>query len=272
MYIKNYSIEHRNWGDDINYYFIGKISKQKIVFIPDFAPFMRRFEHYLMIGSILGGKNLNNTIIYGSGIMNTKPFKGKPKKIISVRGPKTRETLLKHGIDCPENYGDPALLLPLFYVPKISNDKNSILIIPHGHTRDNNPILKQLVEDKGCRVVRTTKYHNWTDIIDAINNSSLVLSESLHGLIVSEAYKIPCIWVEFINHDIEEIRAFSDIWDFKYIDFYESINKFGMKSIKLYEGFNFDELVATKNNWSPAEINYKKLLDDFPFEINLLNF
>ncbi|MFQ8823549.1 MAG: polysaccharide pyruvyl transferase family protein [[Ruminococcus] lactaris] len=43
-----------------------------------------------------------------------------------------------------------------------------------------------------------SKYENWTDIIDLICSCKMVLSESLHGLIVAESYSIPSVWVEII--------------------------------------------------------------------------
>ena len=57
------------------------------------------------------------------------------------------------------------------------------------------------------------KYEEWTDIIDSIAGSEFVVSESLHGLIVAEAYGVPSVWVELTEHP--------DWWSFKYNDFYE---------------------------------------------------
>ena len=111
-----------------------------------------------------------------------------------------------------------------------------------------------------------TSYDKWTDIIDEIAGSVFVMSESLHGLIVSETYNVPCLWVEFSDLRMGFFHSNND-WNFKFRDFYESIGKHNMSSLKLYEGVNFPELLTAKDEWKPGNINYDDLLQQFPFEI-----
>ena len=220
--------------------------------------------HYSLIGSILGSYPLKNAIVYGTGLMSAQRaanIRHKPRKIISVRGPRTRNALLAHGIDCPEIYGDPALLLPVFYVPA-SAKSNHISIVPHHASMEIPcPAISELTKKYGCRLVDMRRYDKWTDVVDSIALSQFVISESLHGLIVAETYGVPCVWVELVDH------SWADDWGFKFTDFYESIGKFSMKSMKLYENFSFDDIIREKDNWKQGKINYAEMLSLLPFEI-----
>ena len=250
-----------NWGDDINKYFIEYVTGKKVIVMNISFP----IKHYVMIGSILSFFRLNGATVYGTGLMTASyPLRGVPRQIISVRGPLTRKAVLQSGIDCPEHYGDPALLLPLFFKPKHS-DYDVVSVIPNEGTFWNPaPIVDELTDKYGCRLVNMTRYECWTDIIDAITSSCFVISESLHGLIVAESYGIPSIWVEFIDHTTGK---FNPDWSFKFRDFYESIGKHNMTSIKLYEGYDFNSLLKERDNWQPGRIDYAQLLEDFPFSI-----
>ena len=218
-----------------------------------------------MIGSILSFYNLDDAVVYGTGLMTgERSLNGSPKHIISVRGPLTRKALLQKGIDCPEHYGDPALLLPLFVRPSLRKTDTVSIIPNEGTFWKPSPVVDELISQHACRLINMTSYEHWTDIIDAITSSSCVISESLHGLIVAETYGIPNIWAEFIDHTTGE---FNQDWSFKFRDFYESIGKHNMSSFKLYKGYDFDDLLRTCDNWHPGKIDYAQLLDDFPFTI-----
>ena len=253
-------IQHLNWGDDLNYYFFTYICQEKFIGIP-YTVLKFKGEHYLLIGSVLNFLDMDNSIIYGSGIGNpSQQLTGRPRKVLSVRGPKTRNVLLENGIECPEKYGDPALLLSLFYKPEVTK-KNIISIIPNERTvmEEKDDIVKKLVQNYGCRLINPRKYNDWRDVINEICESKLVVSESLHGLIVAESYGIPSVWVEFMEHNAD--------WDFKFLDFYESIGKFNMQSIKLHQTLNWNAVTDAENQWQIGSIDYETLLEAFPFNI-----
>ena len=256
---KGYDIVPRNWGDELNKSFLEYITHKKFYFIPFSSSYLKPMTHYILIGSVLTVYNLNKTIVYGSGILDpSKEITGVPEKVISVRGPKTREILMKNGIECPEVYGDPALLLPVFYQPKLASGKRRIVVIPHMETsaKTVKECCERIIDDYS--ILSLSDYNRWTDIVDAICSAKFVVSESLHGLIVAEAYGIPNVWVEFKDHP--------DYWDFKYNDFYASINK-TRKRIKLQEKPDFGDIQAQINTWEKGEIPYNKILSHFPFDI-----
>lgn len=81
-------------------------------------------KHLYGIGSV-ATSGFQNATIWGSGMLNY-PSSKKRKFIFNhfvkldiraVRGPLTREALQWYGHDCPEVYGDPAILMPKIYQP-----------------------------------------------------------------------------------------------------------------------------------------------------------
>ena len=251
-----------NWGDDLNRYLIERLTGKKVLFVPkNFNNSLWNIltKRFLFIGSILTFWSVDNTIICGAGIKNPKhKVYGKPSSVLFVRGPKTREVLINQNIECPEIYGDPALLLPFVYNPiDIKQSETIILIINEATPKDCQAIRS--AEKLGFRIVNMTNYRKWTEIIDIIISSKFVVSESLHGLIVAETYGIPNVWVELIKHQ--------DWWNFKFFDFFESINKYDEESLKLYERFDYDTIENKVKKWHKGHIAYNKILEAFPFEI-----
>lgn len=257
-------LRKNNWGDDLNKVFFEYVTNQKFIFVP-YNRFLSNNKdiHYSLIGSIIGFYNLDSTIIYGSGIIRPSVnIVGKPLNIISVRGPKTRSVLLNKGIECPERYGDPALLLPVFYKPTIKK-LNQICIIPHMGTdlyKVNKWVDKNRQYFEGVSIIDMHSYSDWREVINQISKSTYVISESLHGLIVAETYGIPSVWVEFVEH--------KEHWSFKFEDFYCSIGKYHEASIKLYLDNDINNIFNAVKGWKVGNINYDEMLKDFPFELS----
>lgn len=174
-----------NWGDDCNPFLFEFISGYKPELVKLGAP--KTEPHYMMVGSILHYAN-PNTHVWGTGLrFSDKPLK-KPAKIYAVRGPLTRDILIKHDIECPEVYGDPVLLLPRFYSPKIEK-KYKLGVIPHY-------IDKRFVKINEPGVLQIDIQGSFYDVIDAINSCEKIISSSLHGLILADAYGIPAMWLK----------------------------------------------------------------------------
>lgn len=148
--------------------------------------------HLYCMGSILGFR-CQNAVVWGTGILDESSLYKKRIKlseydIRAVRGPKTRSVLLAMGMECPEVYGDPGILMPEIYLPGALLKQYNISYIPHlsevNETIEKNKLHINIIS------METTDYQT---VIDEIVKSKKVISSSLHGLILAEAYGVPAV-------------------------------------------------------------------------------
>ena len=198
------------------------------------------------------------TFIWGAGAIRGKqPLRKKPEKILCVRGPLTRNYLLKQNIDCPECYGDPALLLPLLYTSKCKRSYK-IGILPHYVDLDNVFIHKLLKRDNSVKLIDFVHYRHWHDVVDEICSCEFIISSSLHGLILSDAYNTPNVWVKFSD------KVYGN--GFKFHDYYASVGRTNVSPVIINEVVNLEELVLKhKSRWQPIKIDLSGLVESCPF-------
>ncbi|MEC5397494.1 polysaccharide pyruvyl transferase family protein [Uliginosibacterium sp. H1] len=106
-------------------------------------------------------------------------------KVLATRGPITRDLIIASGQDCPEIYGDPGLLTPLFYQPRVGRS-HRVGLIPHFRDHAKHAASAHHVIDV---------QRSWQEVVDEICSCERVVSTSLHGVILAEAYGIPAIWL-----------------------------------------------------------------------------
>lgn len=253
------TIDHSNWGDDINYYFLREIVDKPIVpyYHSIIAKHLNR-PNYIVIGSTIDLIADEKSVIWGAGIIDSKTTSlPRFKEIRAVRGPKTREKLLSMGFDCPEVYGDPALLIPYHYYPTIEK-KYQLGIIPHFH---DLPKVRNMISNiKNVKIIDIRNYKHWHDFIDEILSCENIASSSLHGLITAFAYGIPNLWIEF-NEGVSRDR-------FKYDDFFASIGK-SEDPIKIGSAADIYNIFDVFDKWESGQINLDPLIKSAPFKINL---
>lgn len=267
VYYEKDKIRHENWGDDINYYFLREIIQRPILIYNTISLAYRlKLRNYLVIGSTIDMLCKENTEVWGAGIIDEKKaLRIKPRKVYAVRGPLTRKKLLEQGVECPEIYGDPALLISHYYKPKVKK-KYSFGFIPHcsnlGRIDDFTVDGVPLSERKDVLVIDLSKYNKWTDIIDQICSCESILSASLHGLIMAEAFGIPNLWIEFGKPLIGG--------HFKFHDFFLSMAR-DRESPYIIEDYELSILDIHKEllSWEPGNINLQPLIDSAPFPIKL---
>lgn len=252
-------LKHMNWGDDINVYFLEYLSGchvgvKNLSFILNFYP----STVYSCIGSILGDFPLRRTEVWGSGFIEEgKKLKEKPLKIHSVRGPLTRRELLKQGIDCPEKYGDPALLISRYYRKEVKK-KYQYGIVPH-YIDENNPVLIGFCKKHPeCIVIRMKGYKDWHDIPDQIMECQRIISSSLHGLIMADSYEVPNVWVRFSD----KIAG----GDFKYQDYFHSVGRKIESPIYIKSIDDLERIIVDDNTSMARNIDYRGIYDACPFK------
>jgi pyruvyltransferase len=247
-----------NWGDDINYIFLQKITAKPIsIYLYSLLSQRRKSINYLCIGSTINWLTNSESVIWGAGVISEKiELPHIPKKVNAVRGPLSRKYLLERGIECPAIYGDPALLIYYFYRPVIEK-KYEIGIIPHYSELDSD-VVKSLSKNTDIKIINIKNYVSWLSFVDEILSCECIASSSLHGLIVSEAYSIPNVWIEFSN----QIYG----GHFKFHDFFLSIGKDREKPLLMSEIF-IDDIIEECNKWVKGEINLEPLIQSCPFNI-----
>ncbi|NNL83750.1 MAG: polysaccharide pyruvyl transferase family protein [Winogradskyella sp.] len=200
-----------NYGDLLSKYLVEKISNKTVVWARPSKGLLSNWisPTYLAIGSIIVHA-ARNSIVWGSGIVS-KEDDVKQATFLAVRGPQTRDHLLKLGYTVPEVYGDPAILLPDYYNPSIEK-RYGIGIIPH--YSDYELVRGYYSKNSDIHLISLM-----TNDVEETTNELLkckrIVSSSLHGVIVAHAYGIPAVWQKFSNN------LFGD--DIKYKDYFESV-------------------------------------------------
>ncbi|MDP5078112.1 MAG: polysaccharide pyruvyl transferase family protein [Nonlabens sp.] len=184
---------HENYGDLLSPYIVEQVSNSKARFFKPGKGFKSLFKKsYLMaIGSIMSHAQ-KKAVVWGSGILSRNDTFEKAT-FYAVRGPLSRKRVLEQGYSCPEIYGDPALLLPLYYKPEQSK-KYKLGIIPH--YVDYTMVQDDLGQQEGVSIIDLISDDIFATT-DQICACEKIISSSLHGVIVAHAYGIPALWVPF---------------------------------------------------------------------------
>jgi pyruvyltransferase len=247
IYFKDKSI-NGNFGDELSKFITISLLNNKYIISYNK---LDKPINLICIGSYIHMAK-DNYYIYGSGIRTPNNIenghKYKNLKVYACRGPLTKKFLENKGIKVPNIFGDPALLLPKFYTPQInSNFKNKIGIVPHKSNYDKYINNINIDKEKFYIINPTDK---WENVINQICSSKCIISSSLHGLICSDAYNIPNLW-------LDEFKLCEG--DFKFRDYFESQNRNYIKITNINE---FNENLLYKNG---NKIDLNKLINAFPF-------
>ena len=206
----------------------------------------------MTIGSLIGG-GVFDSVVWGSGVMDATNIvnmitnrKTVKYDVRAVRGPLTKDFLEKAGYNTEKTViGDPGILMPLIYHPSVRKKKYKYSVIRHLLDEDDiNDDRVHLID------IRTKDYKSF---VDELVSSEIVISASLHGIILSEAYGIPAV---FLSRGVT-----SQI--IKYMDWYYSTGRY---SIRIAD--TIDEAISMQPMELPNLVKLQnELIKSFPYDL-----
>jgi len=151
--------------------------------------------------------------------------------------------LLDVGIECPTVYGDPALLVPLYFWPKVAKTYEIGIIVRHSEHRWRDAEVDRDVRiiDFGSEDIET--------VTREILSCRRIISSSLHGLVIADAYGIANAW---LGTDKRTGGSRPNGGEFKYHDYFASVSKlrrphyvdlraFALTPASIDDRFQFDD-------------------------------
>ena len=276
----------KNFGDDLGPYLVSELSGMEICYVPIVnSPvktillyikgiFERRYKFsgfknvinsiaqkrvLVTIGSIIGYIDSPNADVWGTGIM-FRNMKINRANFYAVRGKYTQAKLKELGYKAPAALGDPALLLPLILTGS-KEKKYKLGIIPHySHYEE----VKNKYPGKDILIINLLD--DIEKVVMDITLCEQTISTSLHGIIVSHVYNIPCLW-----YSMSETKLAGD--DIKFLDYFSSVDIAEYSPYKLDDLVIGDVIANIRHNPSKSAIQndlnviQEKLIKSAPFPI-----
>lgn len=250
-----------NIGDALNYWLIKKITSKNVYWVPRES---NNFK-FICIGSILNWAD-KNCGVWGAGLANQTDKVDPEAKIYSVRGPESAAIAIECGCEVPDIYGDPALLVSKYY----NNNRKKfgqckVGLIPH--YADYHALCQydpefKIVDNhfKGIKIINV--FDPIEKIADEIKKCQVILSSSLHGLILADAYGVPNKQVKISDYVLGDGT--------KFYDYFLSVDRTWILPTHLSRmvKYSHDEIVKlVKKEYEPIDIKSMQegLLETCPF-------
>lgn len=154
-----------------------------------------RTAHLMTVGSLLG-MGLCDAVVWGSGvhcahnvrcIYEQRRFRKYDVRLL--RGSVSGEILKSAGYSVPDVYGDPAVIMPLIYHPMSTEKEHDVSVVLHlGQEHD-------VYQQNNVNYINVATY-DYRHFIDEIVRSRLIISSSLHGIILAETYGVPAVFMK----------------------------------------------------------------------------
>lgn len=242
IFVNHYS-GHLNVGDLLHEDIIKFYCKKKSIKIPG----VEMFEHYLLIGSVIDKMNSKSTVI-GSGANSEERIKDLKEmgNILSVRGHKTK-LLIENHFQCEINVllGDLAVLYPDVYMPKVKTEYKYGLVL---HYVDENHAIKDIAMFNNVNIISVRQKPK--DFVKDLLACELIISSSMHGCILSDAYGIK-------NKRITLSDNITGA-DLKFSDYYSTTDNPNETALFISDDPNWDDLYTAYSLCSVKKFIYSK--------------
>ncbi|WP_159454074.1 polysaccharide pyruvyl transferase family protein [Roseovarius albus] len=232
--------EPRNFGDWIGpYLFEAYTGRLPMHYVPNLGG---RSTAVYAAGSILRNvERPDRATIWGSGIIHSADTFPRPKEVLAVRGPRSNARLSELGYETAAVHGDPGILLPLLYHPRVRKSFR-VGLIPH---YDDYDLMRSAYSGMpDLQIVDVRK--DVESVINQITACEMTLSSSLHGIILSHSYGVPCCWIDSWHGLIGD--------GVKFLDYFEAAAIFGVRPQALPKSAEIAELESMVRDSDMAEL------------------
>jgi len=240
----------KNFGDWLSPKLCEAISGRQVVHTP-----IKNCD-IIAIGSII--HRLKNHFwshqvhVWGAGLIEERPQFKTPHHIHAVRGRLTADKLTNKQV---EVLGDPGLLSDILLTDRRIEKRFRVGIIPH-YTDHRHPFVTEFSHQKGVTVINV--FSETIDFLQQVSQCEIILSTSLHGLIIADALNIPNGWIKLSDN----IRG----KDFKFADYYSIFGLNDVKPIYFSATSKISDYVQTYESWQRPNLDHIKqlLIKSFP--------
>ncbi|MGH1421182.1 MAG: polysaccharide pyruvyl transferase family protein [Hyphomonas sp.] len=239
-----------NLGDIINPYIVEKLTGTP----PKYGP---RGKGMCAIGSIIKFAK-TDVPVWGSGSPHAEGVLAADADYRAVRGPLTRDLVLKNGGKCDKVYGDAAWFLPILH-PAVPKKTHKTGLILH-YTHEDAPL--NVGSDLRRIDIRRLGYDQIEAFLDEVTSCERIISTSLHGVIIAQAYGIPAVLATASN---SALQVHGD--GIKFDDYFQSVGiTKKIRPVDLSPMDDIDTIPAEDFLLAKQKINLTKLLDVAPFD------
>ncbi len=239
----------RNFGDELGRVVTTLMLARQGLTVEDES---RRSCHLLSVGSILHFAQ-DGDVVWGSGRngkIDADKHLCRELDVRAVRGPLTRAFLTECGVACPEIYGDPALLLPGLLPLRRAEPKHEIGFVPNLNDLRHGVVMPDEIARLGMHLI--SPYLPWRQAIEQILSCRAIVSSSLHGVVIAEAYGIDACLVKLSEHELP----------FKYQDYFA-----GTQRPDQYIADTIEAARSALGTLPRLSFDPKPLMEAFPYDL-----